>query len=123
LDGQSDLQGNLGMLAGFLLLTWTLAAFGEEIAYRGYLQIRITDVLGSGVVGLVVAVGGLLGAVRPGPHRAGDRRRGRDVPGRAVVQLPAASLRNLWAPVLTHGFSNTIGLVTFFLVGPVYGFW
>jgi hypothetical protein len=30
----ADLQGNLGMLAGFVLLTWTLAAFGEEIAYR-----------------------------------------------------------------------------------------
>ena len=31
--------------------------------------------------------------------------------------------RNLWAPVLAHGFNNTIGLVTFFLVGPVYGLW
>ena len=27
----------------------------------------------------------------------------------------------VWAAVLAHGFSNTIGLVTFFLVGPVYG--
>jgi hypothetical protein len=31
----ADLQGNLGRLAGFLLLTWTLAAFGEEFVYRG----------------------------------------------------------------------------------------
>jgi uncharacterized protein len=30
---------------------------------------------------------------------------------------------NLWAPVLAHGFSNTIGLVAFYFVGPVYGFW
>ena len=29
-----DLQGNIGMLLGLLLLTWTLAAIGEELAYR-----------------------------------------------------------------------------------------
>lgn len=29
----------------------------------------------------------------------------------------------LWAPVLAHGFNNTIGIVTFFLVGPVHGLW
>ena len=28
--------------------------------------------------------------------------------------------RTLWAAVLAHGFNNTIGLVTFFLVGPIY---
>ena len=29
----------------------------------------------------------------------------------------------LWASVLGHGLSNTIGLTTFFLIGPVYGLW
>jgi hypothetical protein len=29
----------------------------------------------------------------------------------------------LWAAVLAHGFNNTIGLVTFFFVGPIYGLW
>lgn len=29
----------------------------------------------------------------------------------------------LWAPILAHGLNNTIGLTTYFLVGPVYGFW
>ena len=52
----AGLQGNLGLLAGFLLLTWTLAAFGEELVYRGYLPTRITDALGPGI-GLVIAVG------------------------------------------------------------------
>ena len=31
--------------------------------------------------------------------------------------------RNLWAPVLAHGFNNTIGLTAAFLAGPVYGLW
>lgn len=30
---------------------------------------------------------------------------------------------SLWAAVLAHGLANTIGLVTFFLVGPLYGLW
>ena len=29
----------------------------------------------------------------------------------------------VWAPVLAHGFINTIGFVAFFAVGPVYGLW
>ena len=37
--------------------------------------------------------------------------------------------RNLWKIIaaveliLAHGFSNTIGLVAFYFVGPLYGFW
>ena len=31
--------------------------------------------------------------------------------------------QTLWASVLAHGFINTIGLVTVFVVGPVYGLW
>jgi uncharacterized protein len=31
--------------------------------------------------------------------------------------------RTLWAPILVHGFSNTLGIVTFFLIGPIYGLW
>jgi membrane protease YdiL (CAAX protease family) len=53
----ADLQGNLGLLAGLLLLTWTLAAVGEEVAYRGFILTRITDVLGPNLVGIAVAVG------------------------------------------------------------------
>ena len=31
--------------------------------------------------------------------------------------------RTLWAPILAHGFSNTLGIIAFFLIGPIYGFW
>jgi membrane protease YdiL (CAAX protease family) len=29
--------------------------------------------------------------------------------------------RTLWAPVLAHGFDDTIGFIGFFLFGPMYG--
>ena len=56
LSEYANLQGNLGMLAGLLLITWTVAAFGEELVYRGFIQTRVTDVLGAKLVGVVVAV-------------------------------------------------------------------
>jgi hypothetical protein len=28
-----------------------------------------------------------------------------------------------WAPILARGFNNTIGLVAFFFVGLIHGFW
>ena len=30
---------------------------------------------------------------------------------------------SLWAPVVVHGLNNTIGMVAFFLVGPVQSLW
>jgi membrane protease YdiL (CAAX protease family) len=43
LSAFENLKGNFGNLLFFLVLTWTLAAFGEEIVYRGYLQKRMCD--------------------------------------------------------------------------------
>ena len=40
------LRGNFKLLPLALLLTWTLAAFGEEMVYRGYLMNRVADVFG-----------------------------------------------------------------------------
>jgi uncharacterized protein len=117
-----DLQGNLGLLAGLLLLTWTLAAVGEELAYRGFIQTRITDVLGPGV-GLVVAVGVssvLFGLAHTEFGIVGAVVAFLDALFFSVLRL---RYRTLWAPVLAHGFSNTLGIVTVFLIGPIYGFW
>jgi membrane protease YdiL (CAAX protease family) len=118
-----DLQGNLGLLAVYLVLGWTLAAVVEEAAFRGYVQTRITDLLGAGRLGVVVAV--LLSAVLFGLIHTEQ----------GLVGVSLATLDGLllgwlrwhygtvWASVLAHGFTNSIGFVTFFLVGPVYGLW
>jgi len=52
----AGLQGNLGALLIFLAVSWTLAAVGEEIVYRGYLPLRITDMFGASTVGILAAV-------------------------------------------------------------------
>lgn len=117
------LQGNLGMLVGLLLLSWTLAAFGEEVAYRGYLLTRCRAAAGGGRAGLIVGV--LASSVLFG---LGHTEQG--LIGVLVVTLDATAwsvlrirYRTLWAPILAHGFNNTLGFITFFLVGPVHGLW
>jgi hypothetical protein len=119
-----DLRHNVALLALLLALTWTIAAFGEEIAYRGFLPRRIRDVVGDGRAGIVSAV--LVSSVLFGLAHTEQGLVGVVVTFLDALLFSALKLHyddNLWASVLAHGFSNTIGLVAFFLVGPTHGFW
>jgi len=40
----NEITGNVKIALLALLLVWTFAAFGEEIAYRGYLLTRAADI-------------------------------------------------------------------------------
>ncbi len=40
----NEITGNLNVALLALLIVWTFAAFGEEIAYRGYLLARAADI-------------------------------------------------------------------------------
>lgn len=123
LSAFDDLQGDVGQLVLLLVLSWTVAAVGEEIAYRGYPQTRMRQVLGAGWVGLVVAV--LASSLLFG--RAHSEQ---GLIGVLLVSLDAVAFsyvryryRTVWAAVLMHGWNNTFGFVAFFLVGPIHGFW
>ena len=118
------LQGNLGQLALYLALTWTLAAFGEEIAYRGYLQKRLGDLFGATALGAALAVGlssllfglahteqGLIGVILT------------TLDALFFSWLKHKYANNLWAAILAHGFSNSVGLIAVYFVGPIYGLW
>jgi membrane protease YdiL (CAAX protease family) len=118
-----ELEGNAALLAGLLVLSWTLAAVGEELAYRGFLLTRLTEVVGSTGAGLVaaVAVSSLLfGLAHTEQGAVGVALTTIDAIAFSVLRYRYGTL---WAPILAHGFNNTIGFVAFFLVGPVYGFW
>jgi membrane protease YdiL (CAAX protease family) len=123
LSEMADVEGSVGLLLVFLLLSWTIAAFGEELVYRGYLPTRLTDVLGSGTAGVVTAVVG--SSVLFGLAHTEQGLVGVVVTFLDALFLSALRLhyRTVWASILAHGFNNTIGLVALFLVGPIYGFW
>lgn len=123
-SGFAHLQGNLGQLLLLLALSWTLAAVGEELAYRGYLQKVLGDLLGSSLTavlltavissvlfGLAHLEQGLIGVV----VTTGDAL--------FFSWLKWKFNNNLWVTILAHGFYNAIGIIIFFFTGPIYGLW
>ena len=112
----SALVGNLPASLQMLALVWTLAAFGEEMGYRGYILERAASLGGHStgaytVAVLVVSILFGLGHVYQGA--AGIV--GSAVSGLVFGMLFLASGRNLWLPILTHGLSDTLGLVLIYL--------
>ena len=124
LSAFANLKGNLGQLALYLALTWTLAAFGEEIVYRGYLQKRLGDLFGASTLGLALAVGIsslLFGAAHTEQGLIGVILTTLDALFFSWLKLKHGN--NLWAAILAHGLSNSVGLIVFYFVGPIYGLW
>ena len=114
------LVGNVPQLFFFLLLSWTFAAFIEEMIYRGYLMHRIADLFNRNntgwIVGLILSnfifgfghmYQGMSGMISTG------------ISGLVFAGLYFATNRNLWAAILAHGIYDTIGfLMIFFGVYP-----
>jgi membrane protease YdiL (CAAX protease family) len=110
------LVGNLKLVIGMLVVVWTLAAFGEELVYRGYLLNRGAD-LGYRTrrawIASYLSVSLLFGFghLYQGPTGVADTT----VTGLLLGGLYLGFRRNLWIPILTHGLSDTIALVLVFL--------
>jgi uncharacterized protein len=110
-----SIPGNLGSALLTLLVVWSFAAFGEEISYRGYLLNRSADVLGgstaaSWAAAIFVAVLFGVGHWYKGPAGVIDSGFAGLVLGGAYV----LSRRNLWVPILAHGFIDTFGVVALY---------
>ena len=119
----ADLEGDVRLLALYLSASWVLAAFCEEVAFRGYLLTRLTDVLGAGRLQQVAAVLGssvLFGLLHTEQGVVGVTAA--TLAG-AVFSVLRYRCRTLWAPILAHGFDDTIGFTWFFFFGPFYGLW
>jgi membrane protease YdiL (CAAX protease family) len=105
-------------LVSTLALVWTFAAFGEEIAYRGYLTVRGADALGGSRwawVAATVAAAALFGF---GHHYKGPV--GIVDSGVAGLILGAAYLlsgRCLWTTILAHGLIDSTGVLLVYLAG------
>jgi CAAX protease family protein len=110
--GAESINGDIGTALLYLGVVWTFAAFGEEIAYRGYLMNRTADAGGRTTLAwwIAVVIVSILfgyGHFYKGPSGIVDS-------GVAGLILGAAYLisgRNLWTTVLAHGFIDTFGVV------------
>lgn len=103
---------DLSWMVSTLVLVWTFAAFGEEIAYRGYLTLRGAGALGGSRWAWIAATiaAALLfgfGHFYKGPVGIVDS-------GVAGLILGAAYLlsgRCLWTTILAHGLIDTTGVL------------
>ena len=110
------LTGNIKYSLVALALTWTLAAFGEELVWRGYLMNRVAD-LGNRtrlawIVSLVVV------NVAFGFAHSYQGVTGIVQEGFSGVLLGVMFLRtgkNLSVPIIAHGVADTLDILLIFL--------
>lgn len=109
-----DLAGNEKKLLLYLLLSWSFAAFGEELSFRGYFLNRTVDLGGRKKIAWVLAIG--LQCILFGTAHYYQGLTGMIDTGITALILSVtylASGKNLWLVIFAHGFTDTI----FFLLG------
>jgi hypothetical protein len=105
-------HGNLKLLLIFLLLTWSLAAFGEELVYRGYLMNRVAGLFRDTQTGWVVSlaiISIVFGCAHMNQGATGMLENIWDGLLLGVVYL--ASGRNLTAAIIAHGVTDTMDVL------------
>ncbi|HXC62285.1 MAG TPA: type II CAAX endopeptidase family protein [Nitrospiria bacterium] len=109
-------RGNLKFALVMIGLIWILAAFGEELVYRGYMMNRIAD-LGRGTrtawfVSLCL-VSALFGFSHYQQGITGIIEEGSD--GLILGLMYLGCRRNLAVPIVAHGVCDTIDITLLFL--------
>jgi membrane protease YdiL (CAAX protease family) len=110
------LVGNAQLLLLVLAANWTVAAFGEELVYRGYLMDRVAGLAGhtrGAWVASLFAVSALFGWGHVDQGVTGQVQAAID--GLALGVLYLATGRNLVVPIVSHGVSNSLAFVLIYL--------
>jgi uncharacterized protein len=105
------IRGNFKALVKLLVLVWLLVVFLEEVIFRGFLMTELALLLGTRPVGTVVNLlfsSILFGVAHWYQGRSGTLSTG--MIGLFLGVIFIASGYNLWLPILTYGFIDTVGL-------------
>ena len=108
-------RGNLKFALVMIAVIWILAAFGEELVYRGYLMNRVAD-LGRRVRAWIVSlflISALFGFSHYQQGFTGIIEEGSD--GLILGLMYLAYRRNLAIPIVAHGICDTIDIALLFL--------
>ena len=109
------LRGSLPGLMVSLVLSWTEAAFIEEMFFRAYLLNRLTDLFGSQRLGIALAL--VVHAILFGLGHTYQGLTGvldTALAGLILGLLYLSTRRNLWLPILAHGIIDTTGFLLIF---------
>ncbi len=111
-----SLRGNLKNFLLLLVTVWVLVAFLEEIIFRGYMMGDIAELFGTSKPALAVNLiltSIVFGLAHWYQGRSGALSTG--IIGAVLGILFITSGFNLWLPILTHGFIDTIGLFLIYI--------
>ncbi len=111
-----SLVGNEQALLFWLVISWTMAAFMEEMVYRGWLTARIAELWRYSRPGWIIALIGssaLFGLAHLYQGLSGVVASG--VTGFLLGTAYLSSGRNLWCAILAHGLLDTLGFVMIYL--------
>ena len=110
------LTGNIKYTLVALALAWTLAAFGEELVWRGYVMNRVADlgnrtrlawfcslVVVHAAFGLAHSYQGVTGIIQEG------------FSGLLLGLIYLRTGKNLSVPIIAHGVSDTLDILLIFL--------
>lgn len=111
-----SVHGNVKVMLLFIALSWTLAAFGEEMVYRGYLMNRVADFFNrtrtAWIVSLLVvhigfglahAYQGITGVIDEG------------LMGLLLGIVYLSTDRKLAVPIVAHGLQDSIDFILIYL--------
>ena len=111
-----ELRWNFKLLPLAMLLTWTLAAFGEEMVYRGYLMNRVADLFRPKRLAWVLSL--LIVSVTFGFAHLYQGMTGvmeNAIDGLLLGVLYLRCDRNLSVPIVAHGVTDTIDFLLIFV--------
>jgi CAAX protease family protein len=111
-----ELHGNWKLTLLFVALSWTLAAFGEEMVYRGYLMNRVAGLLRNPKIAwtislVVVSFTFGLGHIDQGITGQVENM----IDGLLLGVIFLATGCNLWAAIIAHGVTDTVDLLLMYL--------
>ncbi|HEY3174925.1 MAG TPA: CPBP family intramembrane glutamic endopeptidase [Candidatus Polarisedimenticolia bacterium] len=110
------LVGDLRLLLLMLVPMWLLAAFGEEMVYRGYLMNRLAGLFHGtprGWLASLIAVSAFFGWSHQSQGLTGMLQEG--FAGLLLGALYLGCGRTLTVPIVAHGAANTLAFVLIFL--------
>ena len=110
-----ELVGSVPILLLALGASWVLAALGEELVWRGYALNRVLDAVGRTRIGWIisVAVVSLVFGLAHSPQGVTGVAEN-TIDGALLAVVYVACGRNLLAPIIAHGITDTIDSLIIF---------
>lgn len=117
-----ELRGNLPATLFWISLSWALAAFGEEMVWRGYAMNRVAELFGGTAVAWTMsalAVSMVFGIAHEYQSLAGIIVTA--IGGLTYAVLYFLAGRNLAVPIVAHGVQNTCDFTLMYIGGIIPG--